>query len=123
MQAESELAAGIAPHIHPFADLRDLAGLLQRTGYTESVSDSDIIPVSYKTMRLLHDLRGMGEANILLARHKAGLRRDVLARALQIFRKALPQITVKPVPNLRFAICQVAPDKPLRHPEKPPALI
>lgn len=86
LQAESELAAGIAPHIHPFADLRDLAGLLQRTGYTDPVSDSDIIPVSYKNpMRLLHDLRGMGEANILLARHKAGLRRDVLARALQIF--------------------------------------
>ncbi|MGB0342992.1 MAG: class I SAM-dependent methyltransferase [Parvibaculales bacterium] len=84
--AESELAAGIAPHIHPFADLRDLAGLLQRTGYSDPVSDSDIIPVSYQNpMRLLHDLRGMGEANILLARHKTGLRRDVLARALEIF--------------------------------------
>jgi len=86
LQAESEFGPGVTPHIHPFADLRDLAGLMQRTGFTDPVSDSEIIPVSYHNpLRLLQDLRGMGDGNILLARHGVGLRRDVLARTLQIF--------------------------------------
>ena len=86
LNAESEILGGARPHIHPFADLRDLAGLMQRAGFALPVADSDVVDVRYQNpLTLLRDLRGMGESNILMQRSKAPLRRDVLAAALAQF--------------------------------------
>ena len=83
LQTESALLGGARPHIHPFADLRDLAGLMQRAGFALPVADSDVVDVRYgNPLNLLRDLRGMGESNILMQRSKAPLRRDVLAAAM-----------------------------------------
>lgn len=88
LQAESDILGGAQPHIHPFADLRDLAGLMQRAGFALPVADSDIIDVRYAApLTLLRDLRGMGESNILTQRPRAPLRRDVLTSALTAFQK------------------------------------
>ena len=82
--AEVETTGGLSPRIAPMADLRDLGGLLQRAGLALPVADREIIPVSYRNpMRLLSDLRAMGESNIMRERHKAPLRRDILARMLE----------------------------------------
>ena len=82
--AEVETTGGLSPRIAPMADLRDLGGLLQRAGLALPVADREIIPVSYRNpMRLLNDLRAMGESNIMRERHKAPLRRDTLARMLE----------------------------------------
>jgi SAM-dependent methyltransferase len=86
LAVEAEILGGAHPHIHPFADLQDLAGLMQRAGFALPVADSDIVNVRYQNpYRLLDDLRGMGEANVLTARPWHFLRRDVLTAALAQF--------------------------------------
>jgi SAM-dependent methyltransferase len=60
--AEAELLGGVSPRIGPQADLRDLAGLLQRAGFALPVVDTDIVTVTYAdAFRLIGDLRGMAE--------------------------------------------------------------
>ena len=84
--AEVETTGGLSPRIAPMADLRDLGGLLQRAGFALPVADREVIPVSYANpLRLLSDLRAMGESNVLRERHKAPLRRDTLARMLELY--------------------------------------
>jgi len=81
--AEAELGAPTAPHVAPFVDIRDAAGLLQRAGFALPVADTETIRVSYgEPFRLLQDLRAMGEANVLVERARRPLRRDVLMRAM-----------------------------------------
>lgn len=80
---ESEIAGGITPHVAPFADLRDLGGLLQRAGFALPVSDVERTLVNYRDFNsLIGDLRALGETNALASRSRKFLRRDVLAAAL-----------------------------------------
>jgi len=70
-QAEMAASGGISPRVSPFVDVRDGGSLLQRAGFLEPVSDSDIVTVSYPhPLKLLHDLRGMGETNAMLQSRK-----------------------------------------------------
>ncbi len=83
LEAESALDAPAAPHVAPFVDIRDAAALLQRAGFALPVADTETITVSYgEPFRLLQDLRDMGEANVLRARNRQPLRREVLLAAL-----------------------------------------
>lgn len=83
LEAEAETGAAAAPHVAPFVDIRDAAGLLQRAGFALPVADAETINVSYgEPFRLLADLRAMGESNVLVQRSKQPLRRDVLMRAM-----------------------------------------
>ena len=83
LAAESELGSGSSPHVAPFTEVRDAGALLQRAGFALPVADAEPITVTYRNpMRLLADLRGMGESNVLAARSRHGLRRDVLMAAL-----------------------------------------
>ena len=73
--AEIELEGGLSPRVSPFADVRDLGSLLQRAGFALPVVDADTITVSYADpLRLLADLRGMGETNAVIERRKTPLR-------------------------------------------------
>ena len=93
MSAEAELEGGASPRVAPFADLRDLGGLLQRAGFAQPVVDSECVEVSYPTpFALMHELRAMGAGNVLNARHRRPLRRATLMRAAEIYmeRYALP---------------------------------
>lgn len=84
--AEIETTGGLSPRVAPMADLRDLGGLLQRAGLALPVADREVIPVSYRNpLRLLSDLRAMGESNVMRERHKAPMRRDTLARMLELY--------------------------------------
>jgi SAM-dependent methyltransferase len=84
--AESELEGGVSPRVAPFADLRDLGGLLQRAGFALPVTDVDRITVRYATpLGLLHDLRRMGAANPLVERRRVPLRRATLMRAMEVY--------------------------------------
>ncbi len=83
LEAEAALDAPAAPHVAPFVDIRDAAGLLQRAGFALPVADTETITVSYaEPFKLLADLRAMGEANVLAERSRRPLRRDVLLRAM-----------------------------------------
>jgi SAM-dependent methyltransferase len=84
--AESEVEGGISPRIAPFADIRDLGGLLQRAGFALPVVDSERITVRYDTVfALMHDLRRMGATNALNERRRQPLRRATLMRMAEIY--------------------------------------
>lgn len=84
--AESDTVGGISPRVAPFADLRDLGGLLQRAGFALPVTDVDRVVVRYgDPFALFADLRRMGAANPLSARRRAPLRKDTLARAVEVY--------------------------------------
>lgn len=87
IEAESEISGGAGPRVAPFAGLQDVAGLLQRGGYALPAADRDVITVHYgEPMRLLADLRAMGETSALKQRSPRGLSRRILARAFEIYR-------------------------------------
>lgn len=86
LAAEAELRGGAGPRVSPFADGGDAAGLLQRAGFALPVADVDRVTVRYQhPLRLLQDLRAMGETNVLLDRDRRPLSRPVLARAFEIY--------------------------------------
>lgn len=70
-QAEMTVSGGVSPRISPFVDVRDAGSLLQRAGFALPVVDSETLTVEYEhPLKLLHDLRGMGETNALVHSHK-----------------------------------------------------
>jgi SAM-dependent methyltransferase len=84
--AEAEILGGAGSRISPFADFADAAGLLQRAGFVQPVADIDKVTVSYEhPMRLLADLRQMGETSVLAERHPRALTRAILAQASDIY--------------------------------------
>lgn len=86
LEAESETMGGVSPRVAPFADLRDLGGLLQRAGFSLPVIDSEIVTVRYRdAFGLFRDLRALGWANNLIARRKTPLRRETLLRTATLY--------------------------------------
>ncbi len=84
--AESEIEGGISPRVAPFADVRDLGALLQRTGFALPVTDADRITVRYDSaFALMQDLRRMGATNALIERRRTPLRRATLLRMAEIY--------------------------------------
>lgn len=88
MEAEIEEEGGASPRVSPFADGRDLGGLLQRAGFALPVVDSDTVTATYSdALALMHDLRAMGESNAVTERRKTFARRATLARAAAIYQE------------------------------------
>ncbi len=85
--AESETMGGISPRVSPFADVRDLGGLLQRAGLALPVADVERSHVRYGDFFALgRDLRAHGLTNVLSERSKRFLRRRTLAAMLGHYR-------------------------------------
>lgn len=88
MEAEVEIEGGASPRVSPFADLRDMGGLLQRAGFALPVSDVDSITVSYPSaLALMKELRGMGESNASKERRRSTMRRETLMRAAALYQE------------------------------------
>jgi SAM-dependent methyltransferase len=84
--AESEIEGGISPRVAPFADIRELGGLLQRAGFALPVVDSERVMVRYDSaLALMRDLRRMGATNILHERLRTPLKRSTLDRVRAIY--------------------------------------
>ncbi|GEP00493.1 methyltransferase domain-containing protein [Methylobacterium haplocladii] len=84
--AESEMEGGLSPRVAPFAEVRDLGGLLQRAGFSLPVADSERVTVRYADpFALMRDLRAMGLTNALTERRRTPLRRATLLRAAEIY--------------------------------------
>lgn len=87
-EAEIELEGGLSPRVSPFADLRDMGALMQRAGFALPVVDSDRVTVNYAhPLKLMAELRGMGETNLLNERRRVPLKRATLMRACEIYRE------------------------------------
>jgi len=85
-EAEIEIAGGAGPRVSPFLDAYDGAALMQRAGFALPVVDVDTVIVRYDhPLRLVADLRAMGETNVLLERPRKPLTRPILARASALY--------------------------------------
>jgi SAM-dependent methyltransferase len=81
--AEIETMGGVSPRVAPFADVRDLGGLLQRAGFALPVADVERTTVLYRDFSdLVRDLRRHGETNALVERSRKPLSRATLAAML-----------------------------------------
>jgi SAM-dependent methyltransferase len=84
--AEAECEGGVSPRVAPFADLRDVGGLLQRAGLALPVTDVDRVVVRYDdAFALMADLRRMGATNMLIERRHTPTRRATMLRMAQIY--------------------------------------
>ncbi len=87
-EAESEIDGGLSPRVAPFADVRDIGGLLQRAGFALPVTDSDRLTVRYgNVFALMRDLRAMGATNPLADRIRRPLKRATLLRMAAIYQE------------------------------------
>ncbi|MFP5077383.1 methyltransferase domain-containing protein [Rhizobium sp. YIM 134829] len=86
LEAESEVTGGAGPRVVPFADVREMGGLLQRAGFALPVADSETYTVRYASLfSLMKDLRAMGMTNPLAARSRKPLPRGVFLRAAELY--------------------------------------
>ncbi len=83
-EAEAAVTGGLSPRVLPMGEIRDLGGLLQRSGLALPVADSVLRKVTYETpLKLLSDLRAMGENNALAARLRRFTRKSVFLDAMR----------------------------------------
>lgn len=89
IEAESEITGGVSPRLSPLPGLQDMAGLLQRAGFALPVADIERVTVRYAhPMKLLQDLKGMGEQAAFAPRagqERRPLSRRILARMSEIY--------------------------------------
>ena len=84
--AESEIYGGASPRVAPFADVRDVGGLLQRAGFTLPVTDIETYTVRYDSaFALMRDLRAMGMQNVLIGRSRRPLTRSFFMRVAELY--------------------------------------
>jgi NADH dehydrogenase [ubiquinone] 1 alpha subcomplex assembly factor 5 len=86
LRAELELDGGASLRVSPFVELRDAGALLRRAGFALPIVDVETIAVTYDhPLKLMRELRLMGEANALLDRPRRPLRRATLLRACELY--------------------------------------
>ena len=85
-EAEAETSGAVSPRVAPFADVRDMGGLLQRAGFALPVIDSETLTARYDHLfALMADLRAMGATNTLVARSRRPTSRAFFARAAALY--------------------------------------
>ncbi len=86
LAADAEITGGAVPRVMPFAEVRQLGGLLQRAGFALPVADIETLTVRYDDMfALIRDLRSMGATNILHERSRLTDKRALFLRAAEIY--------------------------------------
>jgi SAM-dependent methyltransferase len=84
--AEDEVTGGASLRVAPFADVRDLGGLLQRAGFALPVADSDVVRVTYASpLALMQELQRMGASNMLTERRRVPVTKRLLLRAAEVY--------------------------------------
>jgi SAM-dependent methyltransferase len=85
-EAETRARGGAGPRVSPFVDAHDGAALLQRAGFALPVVDTDKVTVRYDhPLKLLADLRAMGETAALFDRPGAPLTRRIVEDMAAIY--------------------------------------
>jgi len=84
LSTEIEMTGGASPRVIPFADIRDIGGLMQRAGFTLPVIDAQTYMVRYDSIfELMRDIKAMGMANPLADRGRKPLTRAFFLRAAE----------------------------------------
>ncbi|WP_425050986.1 methyltransferase domain-containing protein [Psychromarinibacter sp. S121] len=88
-EAEAAVTGGLSPRVLPMGEIRDVGALMQRAGFALPVADNMARTVTYADpLRLMLDLRAMGEANAMQARPRGFTRRAVLLDAARRYAEA-----------------------------------
>lgn len=106
--AETEREGGLAPHVSPFTDFRDIGNILTRAAYNLTMVDVDHLVLWYPDLfRLVRELQGMGENNAVRTR-RGYVPRDTIMAAAAIYRELYSGISA--VPKLVLPPGQAEPD-------------
>lgn len=85
-EAEVSVTGGLSPRVLPMGEIRDLGGLLQRSGFALPVADGTTLTARYESpLHLVRDLRAMGEGNALADRLRHMTRKAVLMQAFGLY--------------------------------------
>ena len=88
-EAEVALTGGLSPRVLPMGEIRDLGGLLQRSGLALPVADTLSQTVNYASaLSLFRDLRAMGETNALAQRNRRTPPRALFPEAARVYEEA-----------------------------------
>ena len=88
-EAEISVTGGLSPRVLPMGEIRDLGGLLQRSGFALPVADSFARTVKYRdAFHLMADLRAMGEGNALHHRKRLPAKRAMFALTAKSYQNA-----------------------------------
>ena len=88
LEAEVEAEGGASPRVSPFGDVREYGALLQRAGFALPVADAETLTLRYASPReVMREVRALGGGNVLLARSRKPLSRQVLERAEALYRE------------------------------------
>lgn len=90
-EAETLVRGGLSPRVAPMAELREMGGLLQRSGLALPVADMSSQTVEYRDLAtLIADLRAMGETNALAARDPRPLSRRIWSETVKMYATRFP---------------------------------
>lgn len=88
LEAELALTGGATARVSPMLHPNDAPALLGQAGFFMPVVDTDLITVSYSSLRnLMKDIRGMGETNKLYDRPKTFTSPTLFEKAEQIYQE------------------------------------
>lgn len=121
LATEAEMTGGASPRVIPFADVRDVGGLLQRAGFALPVVDMENYTVRYDTLfGLMKDLRAMGMTNPLAGRSRKPLTRAFFLRAAALYaeRYADPDGRIRATFSILY-VSAWSPHESQRKPLKP----
>jgi len=121
--SEAEIAeeGGLSPRVSPMADVRDLGSLLQRAGFALPVVDADTVTVMYDApLKLMADLRAMGESNAVFEARKGMTRKATLMAAVKRYQDVFADEDGKiPATFQIITMTGWAPDASQQQPLKP----
>lgn len=85
---QANIYGEIRPKLAPLVDIRDAGGLLQRAGFALPVVDKENLTIAYRDLyHLLHDLRGMGETNVMVGQYKQLTQKDFFKHADHFYKE------------------------------------
>lgn len=86
-KSEMEIYSGVSPMMPPTIDVKTAAMILQKAGFLSPISDFEKIAVEYdEPLKLLYDLKFMGQGNILNNRSKRFFSRRFLNKILENYK-------------------------------------
>lgn len=87
-QSELEIYGGVSPRMPPTIDVKTAAALLQKAGFADPISEFAKVEVSYSDpLKLLKDLKFMGQSNVLIKRSRRFFTKKFLAKILENYQK------------------------------------
>ena len=87
-EVENKIYNGVSPRMIPTIDVKTAANLLQKAGFANPVSTLERVDVGYENpLKLLKDLKMMGQGNIMFKRSRKFFTRGFLQKLLEQYQQ------------------------------------